>query len=183
MDEFEVFDVKPFVSRLLGEQLLFSTIDYFMLALFFMGHFTLWLSAKYLWMFQFCFPCIATRHGWLVWIHGQNSRSCTYGPTARAFTEAFGRKLHLEDNVWAISKHTQNGSHWPGCFVNYLVSPWFLWSLIRLGYIIVIQETYSFWIAVNAWQLCKFSLKLVVEAQTINFLCRFFQCFQDLVKS
>ena len=46
------------------------------------------------------------RHGWLVWIYGQDSWSCSHGSAAWASAEAFRRKLYHEDYVWAISEHT-----------------------------------------------------------------------------
>lgn len=59
-------------------------------------------------------PNYLSRHGWLVWIHGQNPWSSSHGPATWASAEAFRGEFHLEDYVRAISEPPQNGSYWPG---------------------------------------------------------------------
>lgn len=111
MDEFETFDVKPFVSRLLGlycfcmilfiwSWILYEIMD---------GNFVLHLNF---------------RHGRLVWIHGQNSRGCSYGSAAWASAKTLRREFYNEDYVWAVSELAQNGSHQPGlwCFTFVVLS-------------------------------------------------------------
>ena len=75
MDEFEQFEVKPFVKRLLGASHM-HFLDIFM--------------SGFVYVQYSDFICMdLIRNGRLVGLYGQNTRCCANGSTARAFTKAF----------------------------------------------------------------------------------------------